>query len=378
RERGITIEAAFRGFETDSRRFNVIDAPGHKDFIRNMISGAAIADVAVLVIDAVRTFNQGAAPQTREHLVLLNAFGIRHLIVAVSKLDLVNFDKETFDYCQLVVDDFMASISYKPDSKTQFIPISALEGDNIVKHSERTSWYDGPTLFEALDSIPPAKRATDLPLRMPILRVFSIPGVGSVASGKIETGTVRPGDSVTVAPYPGTEQTRAEVRSIEWQHQKVEVAVAGDDVGILLAKQERGFMPRLVKKGAVLGSSGDPPEAVKRFKAQLMVVDHPSQIRKGYAPFLHVHQAAMPCTIEEILLITSKSGETKLSGNFSESEDEGVYLVNGDTGIVWIKPQKPLVIEKFERIPQLGQFALRDGGTVAVGICLEVERLSGD
>lgn len=375
RERGMTIETAFRGFETNGKRFNIIDAPGHKDFVKNMISGATMADVAVLVVDGVSTANQGAAPQTKEHLVLLKAFGIKHLIVAVSKLDLVNFDRETSEYCQLVVDDFMASIAYKPDANTPFIPVSALGGDNVVKRSERVPWYTGPTLFKALDSIPPAKRATDLPLRMPILRVFSIPGVGSVTAGRIETGTVSPGDSVTIAPYPGTEQTRAEVRSIEWQHSKVGAASAGDDVGILLRKHEKGFMPRLVKKGAVLGPSSDPPKAVKRFKAQLLVVDHPSRIRRGYAPYLHIHQAAMPCTIEEILQVVRQSGETKFPSNLAASAEEEVYLVNGDTGVVWIQPHKPLVIEKFERIPQLGRFVLRDGGTVAVGICLEPELL---
>lgn len=374
RERGMTIETAFRGFDTESKRFNIIDVPGHKDFVKNMISGAAMADVAVLVVDGAWTANQGAAPQTKEHLVLLNAFGVKHLIVAVSKLDVVNFDQEKFEYCQQVVDDFMAKIAYKPEPNAVFIPISALDGDNVVKHSERTPWYTGPTLFEALDAIPPVKRATDLPLRMPIQRVFGIPGVGSVTAGMIETGVVRPQDSVTIAPYPGTEQTRAEVRSIEWQHNKVEIATAGDNVGILLGEQEKGFIPRLVKKGAVLGSATDPPKAVKRFRAQLLVVEHPSSIRKGYAPYLHVHQAAMPCTIEEILQIVTQSGETRITDNQSmQAAEEETSLVNGDTGIVWIRPQKPLVIEEFEKIPQLGRFVLRDGGTIAAGICLETE-----
>lgn len=377
RERGISIETAFRGLETESKRFNVIDAPGHKDFVRNMISGATMADVAVLVVDGVSTMNQGVAPQTKEHLVLLKAFGIKYLIIAVNKLDVSNFDKDTFEYCQLVVGDFLASIAYKPDSDIQFVPISALEGDNVARHSGRVPWYAGPTLFEALDSIPPAKRPTDLPLRMPILRIFSVPGIGSVAVGRIDTGTVRPGDSVMIVPYAGREEVRAEVRSIEWQHKQVDIASAGDDVGILMGKYEKGFMPRLVKKGAVLGSSGDPPKPVERFKAQLLVVDHPSSIRKGYAPYLHVHQAAMSCTIEEVLQVIGQSGETKFLSDVTVSVEEEVRLVNGDTGTVWIRPHRPLVIEKFERFPQLGRFVLRDGGTVAVGICLDVELTSG-
>ena len=375
REQGLTIETAVRRFETDSKRFSIIDAPGHKDFVRNMISGAAMADVSILVVDGVWTAEHGAAPQTKEHLVLSKAFGIKHLIIAVNKLDLVDFDKEEFGNCQQVVDDFMKSIAYKPDGENQFIPISALEGDNVVGRSGKTPWYTGPTLFETLDSIPPVERPVGAPLRMPILRVFNIPGAGMVVSGMIETGTVRPGDSVAIAPYSGAKEARADVRSIEWHHSPVDIASAGDDVGVLLGDAERGFMPRLVKKGAILGSSSNPPKPVKRFKAQLLVVEHPSSIGRGYAPYLHVQQASMPCTIEKILQVIGESGEMKFPKNGAVPSGEEVRLVNGDTGIVWIRPHKPLVIEKFEAFPQLGRFVLRDSGTVAVGSCLEVESL---
>jgi elongation factor 1-alpha len=373
RERGITIEASFQGFETDSKRFNIIDAPGHKDFIRNMISGATMADVAVLVLDAASTSEQGAAPQTKEHLVLIKAFGIKHLIVAVNKMDVVGFSEEAFEYCKLIIEEFSSKISYKPDGGTIYVPISAFDGDNVVKRSEKIPWYKGPTLLGALESIPPATRFTDLPLRMPILRIFSIPGIGPVAAGRIETGTIKPGDSVVIAPYPGTEEAKGDVRSIEWRHKQIESASAGDDVGVLLSTHGKGFMPRLIKKGAVLGPSNDPPKAAQRFQAQILVINHPSSIRKGYAPYLHVHQAAMPCAIEEIIKIIDQYGEVKFPKKHGLASEEEISLVNGDTGIVWIRPERPLVIEKFDRIPQLGQFALRDSGTVAVGTCIDVQ-----
>jgi elongation factor 1-alpha len=360
REQGLTIEMAVHKFETEGRRFSLIDVPGHRDYIKNMISGAAMADAAVLVVDGTAG---EAAPQTKEHLVLLQAFGIRHLIVAVNKLDTTGFSKDKFANCRLIIEDLIKSLAYQPDDETLFIPISALEGDNVVRRSQKTPWYRGPSLFEALDTIRLAARPADLPLRMPVVRVFNIPGTGAVITGMMATGTARPGDPVIIAPYSGDKGALAEIGSIEWHHNQVETALAGDDVGMLLTNAERGFLPRLVKKGAVLGSAAAPPRPVKRFKAQLHVVDHPSKITKGYAPYLHVHQAAMPCTIEEILQAVSPSGEPK----------EEASLGNGDTGVVWIRPQRPLVMEKFASIPQLGRFVLRDGGTVATGTCLETE-----
>jgi elongation factor 1-alpha len=350
REQGLTIETAVHKFETEKKRFSLIDVPGRPDYVKNMISGAAMADAAVLVADATR---EDAAPQAREHLILLRAFGINHLIVAVNKLDADGFPEDKFEKCRLAIENSIKALAYQPEGGTLFIPISALEGDNVVKRSARTPWYQGPALFEALDALPEAARPAGLPLRVPVLRVFNIPNTGAVITGMVATGTVRPGDAAVIAPYSGETAAKVEVGSIEWHHSKVEAASAGDDVGILLGNAERGFLPRLVKKGAVLGGAADPPHPARRFKAELHVVDHPSRIVPGYSPYLHVHQAAMPCTVEEILQAGS--------------------LASGETGVVWIKPQRPLVIEKFEKMPPLGRFVLRDGGTVAFGTCLEVE-----
>jgi len=366
RKRGISVETAFVGLETETKRFNIIDAPGHRDFVKNMITGAAEADAALLVVDAASTGSGGLAPQTREHLNILNALGITSLIVAVNKIDVAEFSQEVFDYCELEVQDFLRQIGFHVDDTVPWIPTSAFLGDNVTQHSERMPWYRGPTVLEALERLSQPPRAYDLPLRMPILRTFSVSGVGSVVAGKIETGQVRPGQVVVIAPYPGSGLARAEVRSIEWQHQTVDLGRAGDDVGVLLTKQDKGFVARQVKKGAVMGDPGDPPREVRRFRADLIVLDHPSGIRRGYAPYLHVHQAAMPCSVEEIIEARNPRGEPKVV-------DDDTRLVSGDRALVWIRPHKPLVVETFRKIPSLGRFVLRDGGTVAAGTCLQVE-----
>lgn len=366
RQRGISIEVAYKGFETDVRRYNIIDAPGHRDFVKNMITGAAEADAAVLVIDAKETSSSGAAPQTREHLILLKALGIESLLVAVNKMDTVDYDEEAFELCKLEIEHFCERIQYSAGVNATYVPISALHGDNVAKHSQNLLWYQESPLLEILDSIPLQVRPVECPLRMPILRAFSVPGVGSVVAGKIETGRLVPGDNVVIAPYPGTRIARAEVKSIEWQHTQVTSASAGDDVGVLLTKQEKGFVSRQIKKGAVLGSPTNPPRVAQRFKAEIMVVDHPTGIRAGYAPYIHVHQAAMPCSISEILSAWDSQGQEKCV-------DDENKLNNGDTAVVWIVPHKPLVIERASDISRLGRFVLRDGHTVATGLCLEVE-----
>lgn len=366
RQRGISIETSYRGFETDSRRYNIIDAPGHKDFVKNMISGAVEADVAILVVDAKETSTNGAAPQTKEHLVLLKALGIDKLIVAVNKMDTIGFEQEAFDLCKMEIEHFCERVQYQAGIDAVYVPTSALLGDNVDKLSQRLPWYEDKTLLNILDSVELPSRSIDLPLRMPILRTFSVPGVGSIVAGRIETGQVSQGGKVVIVPYPGTGIAKAEVKSIQWQNKEVDSACAGDDVGVLLTKQEKGFVVRQVKKGTILGSLMDSPRSCRRFKAEVVVTDHPTGIRAGYCPYLHVHQVAMPCQISEVLTAWNLQGEEK-------QVDAENRLVNGDTAVVWIETEKSLVIELASKYPRLGRFVLRDGATVATGLCLEVD-----
>jgi elongation factor 1-alpha len=307
----------------------------------------------------------GLAAQTREHLVLLRALQVPALVVAVNKMDAVDFGQESFDLCKLEVEHFCAGLDYAAGVRATYLPISATQGDNLTQASPRIPWYDGPSLLDALDALPPPARPVDQPFRMPIVRTFSVRGVGSVVTGTIESGQVSPGDRIVIVPYPGTGFTQAEVKSIESQHQGVVTALAGEDVGILLAKQEKNFLARQVKKGAVMASSASPPRAVRRFKAEVRVIDHPSGVRAGYGPCLHVHQAVLPCRVAELLAVVNPHDEARPSL-------KDACLVNGQTGVVWIETEKPLIIERASDYPRLGRFVLRDGRTVAIGRCLEI------
>lgn len=365
RQRGISIEVAFLGFETENRRFNIIDAPGHKDFVKNMITGATEADAAVLVVDTEATANRGLQPQTKEHLILLDALGIEQLIVALNKMDVVEYSSDAFEYTRLELQEFLEQNNYTFQGDIPYIPISAYHGENITKPSAKTPWYHGPTLLDTLDALREPLRIVDRPLRMPLLRAFNVPGIGAVLAGKIESGRIQLGDRVVVVPYPGAGMAGGEVKSIEWQHRPVDVARAGDDVGILLTRVDRGFVARQVKKGSIVASPQDPPKEVELFKARLVVIDQPHGIREGYAPYLHCHQAALPCSLLEI--------EGVLDQETGMPKEKPDALNNGDMANVWIRPHKPLVIEEFNKMPKLGRFVLRDGRTVAAGICLETE-----
>jgi elongation factor 1-alpha len=239
RRRGITIDVAYRSLETPHHIFNVIDVPGHKDFMRNAISGACGARAAVLVVDACVSTEEGLAPQTKEHLLLLKALDLAPLVVAVNKMDAVAFSREAFELCRLEVEDFCARLEYHGGASAAYLPVSAAHGDNVTEPSPRLPWYHGPSLLAVLDAMPPLAYTGDRPLRMPILRTFSVRGVGSVVTGIVESGRLAPGDEVVITPYAGAGCTRAEVKSIERQHVHVPSASAGDDIGVLLTKQDR-------------------------------------------------------------------------------------------------------------------------------------------
>jgi len=364
RRKGISIEVGFKGFETEKKRFNIIDAPGHKNFVKNMITGASMGDVGILVVDVNTTYEKGIQAQTREHLLLLYNLGIEQVLIVLNKMDTANYSKSVYEGTKQQLTSLIEKIGARLKPKSNFIPISALYGENITEPSDKMPWYSGPTFIEALDLLQEPPRLEDKPLRMPILRTFTSISAGTVIAGKVESGTINTGDTVVIVPYPGRGKISGEVRSIEWQHKRIDKAGPGEDVGILLGRLEKGFVARQVKKGYVVGDVNDPPVEVEKFKANLIVLDHPTSIRKGYSPYLYCHQAALPCSIIEI--------EKRFNPRSGEKEENPERLVKGDSAVVWIKPLKPLVIEEISKIPKLSRFILRDGITVAAGICLKV------
>ena len=363
RTRGITIELSFESFETKDRKINIIDAPGHKDFIKNMITGASEADVGILVIDTLDTHQKGLQPQTKEHSFLLFTLGINQLIVVLNKMDRTKYSKEIYENVKEQMRFFLNSIGFRDLS---FVPTSAFYGENIIKKSEKMPWYDGVTFLQLLNTLKVPERLVEKSFRMPILRTFKIRGAGTVIAGKIESGKIKIGDNAVIVPYPGLGKISGVVKSIEWQHTTLDEADAGIDVGILLTRMEKGFVSRQVKKGYVLGDMMNPPIEVKEFKAKIIIFDHPTSIGLGYSPILHCHQAVVPCSISEM--------QEKFDSRTMEViEKNPTFIKNGEGATVLITPHKPLVLEEVSKIPRMGRFALRDmGKTIGAGMCIEI------
>nr|MDO8045674.1 translation elongation factor EF-1 subunit alpha [Candidatus Baldrarchaeota archaeon] len=362
RERGLTIDLAFWKFETSKYYFTIIDAPGHRDFIKNMITGASQADAAVLVVSAKKgEFEAGIGPggQTREHAYLAFTLGVSQIVVAINKMDdpSVNWSQERYQEIRNEVAQLLKEIGYKVD-KIHFVPVSAWTGDNLVKKSDKMPWYDGPTLMEALDQFEVPPKPIDKPLRIPIQDVYSITGVGTVPVGRVETGVLKVGDTVVFEPAG----VKGEVKSIEMHHEPLQQAVPGDNIGFNV----KGVSKKDIRRGDVAGHPDKPPTVAKEFIGQIIVIWHPTSIAPGYTPVLHAHTAHVATRFAELLTkIDRRTGQIV--------EEKPAYLKRGDAALVKFVPTRPFVIEKYAELPQLGRFAIRDmGKTVAVGIVKEI------
>ena len=353
RERGVTIDLAHQKFSTNKYDYTVVDCPGHRDFVKNMITGASQADAAVLVVAA----NDGVMPQTKEHMFLSMTLGIKQLIIAVNKMDMEDYSEDRFNEVKDEVSTLLKSIGRDPKT-TPFIPLSAFEGDNIKEKSDNMPWYKGDTLMDELDKLTPPEKPVDLPLRIPIQDVYSITGVGTVPVGRVECGVMKQGDNVIFEPAG----VSGEVKSIEMHHEQFPEAEPGDNIGFNV----RGVGKNDIRRGDVAGHTADAPTVAKQFTAQVVVLQHPGVITVGYTPVFHCHTSQTACTFLEL---TSKldpaTGQPQ-----AEKPD---FIRTGDAAIVEIKPTKPMVMEEARKIPPMGRFAIRDmGQTVAAGLCLKI------
>ncbi len=353
RERGVTIDLAHEKFETKKYEYTVVDCPGHRDFVKNMITGASQADAAVLVVAA----NDGVMPQTKEHIFLSRTLGINQLIVGINKMDLVDYSEDKYNELKEEVGNLIKTIGFNP-KEVPFIPLSAFEGDNITEKSSNTPWYKGNTLIEELDLFKEPDKPIDLPLRLPIQDVYSITGVGTVPVGRIETGVLKTAETVAFEPAGVT----GEVKSIEMHHEVLPTAEPGDNVGFNV----RGVGKNDIKRGDVAGTTQNPPSVAKEFKAQIVVLQHPGVITVGYTPVFHAHTSQVACTFLSL--------DAKLDPATGQPKEENPdFLKTGDAAYVTIKPTKPMVIEKIKEIPHMGRFAIRDmGQTVAAGMCIDI------
>jgi len=362
RERGVTIDLSFMKFETKKYYFTIIDAPGHRDFVKNMITGASQADAAILVVSARKgEFEAGMSPegQTREHLLLAKTMGIDQIIVAVNKMDATEppYSQERYKQVVDVLTKFMKGLGYDT-SKIPFIPISGWLGDNLIERSPNMPWYNGPTLVEALDLLQIPPKPVDKPLRIPIQAVYAISGIGTVPVGRVETGVLKKGDRVVFMPPAVV----GEVRSIEMHHTQIEKAEPGDNIGFNV----RGVSKTDIKRGDVAGHLTNPPTVAKEFTARVFIYQHPSAITKGYTPVIHAHTASISAKIVEIVSkLDPRTGK--------EAEKNPQMIKTGDAAIVKFAPIKQMVVEKFSDFPPLGRFAMRDmGKTIGIGIVIDV------
>ncbi|UPM42603.1 translation elongation factor EF-1 subunit alpha [Halocatena salina] len=354
RERGLTIDIAHQEFDTDDYYFTIVDTPGHRDFVKNMITGASQADNAVLVVAA----DDGVQPQTQEHVFLSRTLGIGELVIAVNKMDLVDYEENRYQTVIEEVKQLLEQVQFAA-ADTSFIPISAFEGDNVAELSDNTPWYDGQTILDALNDLPEVEPPTDAPLRLPVQDVYTISGIGTVPVGRVETGVLEPNTNVTFQPS----DAGGEVKTVEMHHEEVPKAEPGDNVGFNV----RGIGKDDIRRGDVCGPADDPPSVADTFQAQVVVMQHPSVITPGYTPVIHAHTAQVACTFESL--------DTKLDPASGEVQEESPdYIQSGDAAVVTLRPQKPLSLEPSSEIPELGSFAVRDmGQTIAAGKVLEVE-----
>ena len=362
RERGMTIDLSFWKFETDKYFFTVIDAPGHRDFVKNMITGTSQADAAILILSAKKgDYEAGtsAGGQTREHIFLAYTLGVSQLVVGINKMDdvTVKWSQERFEEVKDGVADILKMTGYKVD-KISFVPISGWTGDNITEPSKNMPWYTGPTLVQALDTFIVPNKPTDKPLRLPVQDVYTITGVGTVPVGRVETGIMRVGDQVIVMP----DGVKGEVRTIETHHVNIQEAIPGDNIGFSI----KGVAKNDIRRGDVIGPVSDPPSVAKEFIGQIIVIHHPTAIAAGYTPVLHAHTVTIAATFTELIQkIDPRTGQVV--------EDKPAFLKTGDGALVKFRPLRPIVIEEYSQIPQIGRFAIRDmGATVAAGVVRKI------
>jgi len=362
RERGLTIDLRFLKFETKKYFFTVIDAPGHRDFVKNMVTGASQADAAILFVSAKRgEFEAGIGPggQTREHAFLAYTLGVNQLAVAINKMDdpSVNWSQERYEEVKNEIARMLKMVGYKVE-KMPFVPTSGWTGDNLVKKSDKMPWYDGPTLLDALDTFELPPKPVDKPLRIPIQDVYTITGVGTVPVGRVETGVLKEGDKVVFMPA----NVQGEVKSIETHHVRIPKAEPGDNVGFNV----RGVSKNDIRRGDVCGHVDNPPTVAKEFIGQIIVIYHPTAIAAGYTPVLHYHTGQMACQFVELIKkIDPRSGRVV--------EEKPSFLKTGDGALVRLRPMRPIAIETYADFPEIGRFAVRDmGTTIAAGVVREI------
>ena len=386
RERGVTINCTTKEFYTDSFHYTIVDAPGHRDYVKNMITGAGCADIALLLVPAESGgFETAIAKgdhksgeiqgQTRQHAKLLGLLGIEQLIVGVNKMDSVDWSESRFNEIKSEMLKMIQVAGFKP-KKVAFIPYSGFRGENLVTPTDKMPWYKGweanisptekvtgVTLYDALEKLArPPKRNKEGAVRVPVNGIYKIKGVGDVITGRVEQGTIRPNDICGIAPR-GLKGLK--VFSIEMHHKSWAEAGPGDNVGLNMKGLEKGNMPKVgdviyVEKEGII-------KPVKSFKAMVVVQEHPGQLKPGFSPLVHIRTGKSACKMSKIIWKSSaKTGNEKIN--------EPPFLERGEQAEVIFEPIQPFYCETFEQCQGLGRVAVMDSNQlVMLGKVIEVE-----
>ncbi|XP_040095210.1 HBS1-like protein isoform X2 [Oryx dammah] len=364
RERGVTMDVGMTKFETKTKVITLMDAPGHKDFIPNMITGAAQADVAVLVVDASRgEFEAGfeTGGQTREHGLLVRSLGVTQLVVAVNKMDQVNWQQERFQEITGKLGHFLKQAGFK-ESDVAFIPTSGLSGENLItrsQSSELTGWYKGLCLLEQIDSFKPPQRSIDKPFRLCVSDVFKDQGSGFCVTGKIEAGYIQTGDRLLAMPPNET----CTAKGITLHDEPVDWAAAGDHVSLTLV----GMDIIKINVGCIFCVPKEPIKVCTRFRARILIFNIEIPITKGFPVLLHYQTVSEPAVIKRLISVLNKS-----TGEVTKKKPK--LLTKGQNALVELQTQRPVALELYKDFKELGRFMLRySGSTIAAGVVTEIK-----
>ncbi|CAH2250286.1 HBS1 isoform X1 [Pelobates cultripes] len=372
RQRGVTMDVGMTKFETKSKVITLMDAPGHKDFIPNMITGAAQADVAILVVDASRgEFEAGfeAGGQTREHALLVRSLGVTQLAVVVNKMDQVNWQQDRFHEVTSKLGSFLKQAGFK-ESDVSYVPTSGLSGENMIKKStisELTNWYKGPCLIEQIDSFKAPQRSVDKPFRLCASDVFKDQGSGFCVTGKIEAGFVQVGDRLFAMPPNET----CTIKGITLHDEAVDWAAAGDHVSLTLT----GMDIIKINVGCVFCCPNEPIKACTRFRARILVFNFDVPITQGFPVSWNLF------LVDFTTIINKKSSPRKLIKDMPRTirmilkiTPLGVFRESVQVACRELQTQRPIALELYKDFKELGRFMLRySGSSIAAGVVTEIK-----
>ncbi|XP_032825127.2 HBS1-like protein isoform X4 [Petromyzon marinus] len=364
RERGVTMDVGLTKFESKTKLVTLMDAPGHKDFIPNMITGAAQADVALLVVDSITgEFEAGfeAGGQTREHALLVRSLGVTQLAVAINKMDMLNWSKERFEEITSKLGQFLKQAGFK-ESDVTYIPTSGLSGENLAmrsKDEKLTSWYSGPCLLDCIDSFRPPQRPVDKPCRLCVSDVFKDVGAGFSVAGKVEAGYVQTGDRLVVMPA----NEMCTVKGITLHDEPMDWAAAGDHVTLNVT----GMDMIKVGVGSVVCDPKEPIRASTRVRARILIFNIDLPITRGFPVLLHYQTVSEPAVIKKLISVLHKS-----TGEVVKTKPR--CLQKGQNAMVELQMQRPVCLERYKDFRELGRFMLRySGSTIAAGVVTEIK-----